>query len=99
MPNAGSRRKTSIESHAVAVVWKAKNMPTFLAPWTQPHRAFLIIAFVFGTPGNSGRKTSSAERGELGNTSAKSKFPARSFLATEKGLSPDAKEITSFTAG
>jgi uncharacterized membrane protein len=49
MPNAGSRRKTSIESHAVAVVWKAKNMPTFLAAWTQPHRAFLIIAFVFGT--------------------------------------------------
>jgi uncharacterized membrane protein len=24
-------------------------MPTFLAAWTRPHRAFLIIAFVFGT--------------------------------------------------
>ena len=42
------------------------------------------------------RKTSIAERGELGKTSARSNFPARSFLPTAKTLSRGAKEIVSF---
>src|ERR1035437_9604988 len=44
-------------------------------------------------------QTSSAERGEFGSTSAKSKFPARNFRPTENTFSPGAREIISFTAG
>ncbi len=45
------------------------------------------------------KKTSSAERGEFGKTSARSNFSARSFLPTEKIFSAAENEMISSTAG